>query len=186
MTFETGIGKGLVASFLQRANSIVVACVRDPASSRESLECLPKAPGSVIVVLKVDCESVTDAAEMAHELQQVYRISHLDVVVANAAIAKNYGPCSTMQLEHLQNHMMINTYSMLLLFQAVRPLMEQAQNGIPKFCFIGAPISTITRMEDCARAPLGAYGVSKLAANYFVRKFHFENKRLISFAIDPG
>ena len=137
-------------------------------------------------MLNLDCESVTDAACMAQELQQVHGVSHLDVVVANAAIAKNYGPCSTMKLEHLQGHMMINTYSMLLLFQAVRPLMEQAKQGIPKYVFIGAPISTITKMEDCARAPLGAYGVSKLAANYFVRKFHFENKGLISFAIDPG
>ena len=108
--------------------------------------------------------------------------------MANAAIAANYGRASTMKLEHLQAHMMTNTYSVLLLFQATRQLLQQAApaSGQAKFVFIGAPISTITEMEGCARAPLSAYGVTKLAANYLVRKFHFENKWLISFVIDPG
>lgn len=120
----------------------------------------------------------------------MHGLTYLDVVIANAAIATNYGPASTMQLEHLQNHMMINTYSVLLLFQATRLLLQQAprnaQQQQAKFVFIGAPISTITEMEGCARAPLSAYGVTKLAANYLVRKFHFENKWLVSFVIDPG
>jgi norsolorinic acid ketoreductase len=137
-------------------------------------------------VLKLDCASTTDAAAAVKELQSVHGLSHLDVVVANAAIAANYGPASTMQLEHLQAHMMTNTYSVLLLFQATRPLLQQAAPGQAKFVFIGAPISTITEMEGCARAPLAAYGVTKLAANYLVRKFHFENKWLVSFVIDPG
>ena len=34
--------------------------------------------------------------------------------------------------------------------------------------------------------PMGAYGVSKTAAHYLVRKIHFENEGLIAFAVDPG
>lgn len=177
----------MIAAFLQRPNSIVVACVRNVESSTKSLNELPKAQNSSLIVVKLDCASETDAAEAAKELQTVHGLTHLDVVVANAAIAENYGPASTMQLEHLQNHMMINTYSVLLLFQATRILMQQAPKGRQaKFVFIGAPISTITEMEGVARAPLSAYGVTKLAANYLVRKFHFENKWLVSFVIDPG
>lgn len=117
----------------------------------------------------------------------MHGLTYLDVVVANAAIAANYGPASTMKLEHLQAHMITNTYSVLLLFQATRQLLQQAPApGQAKFVFIGAPISTITEMEGFARAPLSAYGVTKLAANYLVRKFHFENKWLVSFVIDPG
>ena len=109
---------------------------------------------------------------------------HLDVVVANAAIAANFGPASTMALEHLEQHMMVNAYSVLLLFQAMAPLLKSAAS--PRFVLVGAPISTIVEMEQYARAPLFAYAVSKLAANYLVRKLHFENKWLIAFIVDPG
>lgn len=67
--------------------------------------------------------------------------------------------------------------------------MQQVPKGTgrqAKFVFIGAPIGTITKMEEVARAPLSAYGVTKLAANYLVRKFHFENKWLVAFVVDPG
>lgn len=163
-----------------------MACVRDAASASDSLNDLPKASGTEIIVLKLDSASLEDPAIAAKELQSTYHLSHIDVVIANAAIASSYGPMSTMQLMDLEQHMMINTYAVLLLFQAFKPLLEQASSGQAKFVLIGAPISTITEMEKCARAPLSAYGLSKLAANYIMRKLHFENKWLTSFVIDPG
>ncbi|EME39084.1 dehydrogenase-like protein [Dothistroma septosporum NZE10] len=181
-----GIGKGLVASFLARPDSTVIACVRNVASQSKALSDLPCAEGSSLIVVKLDCAVETDPASAVEELQSAHNIRHIDVVVANAAIAGAYGPTSTLPLDAVKEHMQINCYSVLLLFQATRPLLEQAAPGKAKFVFIGAPISTITQMEECARAPLGAYGLTKLAANYLVRKFHFENKWLMSFVIDPG
>ena len=185
-----GIGKGLIAAFLLRPNSCVVAGVRNPETQASDLLGLPKAEGSKLVIVQLDCASGTDALAAAETLQTQHGISHLDVVVANAAIAENYGPASTMRMEHLQNHMMVNTYSVLLLFQATRVLMEAAARiqgaAPPKFVLLGAPISTITDMDTYARAPLTAYAVSKLAANYLVRKFHFENRWLVAFVVDPG
>jgi norsolorinic acid ketoreductase len=109
------------------------------------------------------------------------------VVIANAAIAANYGPASTMPLEYLETHMQINAYAVLLLFQATRLMLQAAApHTPPQFICIGAPISTITEMESCARAPLTNYGLSKLAACYLVRKFHFENKWLLAYIVDPG
>ena len=175
-----------MAAFLLRPNSLVIACVRnleDPSS--RNLNSLPHAEDSSLITLKLDHNSEKDPASMAEELQAMHHVGKLDVVVANAAIAKHYGPTSTLNIDHLKEHMNVNTYSVLLLFQATKPLLQKSADK-PKFVFIGAPISTITDMENCARAPLGAYGVSKLAANYFVRKFHFENKWLISFIVDPG
>ncbi|KAK9781102.1 putative Norsolorinic acid ketoreductase nor1 [Seiridium cardinale] len=181
-----GVGKGLVAAFLLRPDSVVVAGVRNPASQKAALQELPKSDNSELIVVKLDCASETDAADAVEELRTQHGIAHLDVVVANAAIAENYGPASTLRVEHLHNHMKTNTYSVLSLFQASRPLLELARPGNAKFVLIGAPISTITEMESCARAPLSAYGVTKLAASYLVRKFHFENKWLVAFIIDPG
>lgn len=46
-------------------------------------------------------------------------------------------------------------------------------------------MATIGAME-MRPFPLAAYGVSKAALNYFVRKIHFENEELVAFALDPG
>jgi norsolorinic acid ketoreductase len=89
-----------------------------------------------------------------------------------------------MTLAALESHMMVNMYSVLLLFQGAKPLLEKGRDR--KFVYIGAPISTITDMEECKRAPLGAYSVSKLATNWLVRKWHYENEWLVAFVVDPG
>ncbi|KKK22289.1 hypothetical protein AOCH_000152 [Aspergillus ochraceoroseus] len=182
-----GLGKGLVTAFLLRPNSIVIAGVRSVATQKATLEELPRADDSQLIVLQLDCTSQSDADEAIATLKQEYGLTYLDVVIANAAIAANYGPASTMPLEHLEAHMKVNAYAVLLLFQATRLLLQEAASyHPPQFILIGAPISTITEMEGCARAPLTNYGLSKLAANYLVRKFHFENKWLLAYIVDPG
>ena len=158
--------------------------MRNPAAASPSLTTLPKSPTSTLLILQLDCASETDAATAASTLQTHHAITHIDVVIANAAIATNFGPASTMPLAHLREHMMVNTYSVLLLFQATRALLQAAKT--PRFVLVGAPISTITGMDEYARAPMFAYGVSKLAANYLVRKVHFENGWLVAFVVDPG
>lgn len=155
----------------------------DPAA--KALNDVPRAENSSLIILKLDCNSETEPHSAAEELWALYHVEKIDVVVANAAIAKNYGPTSTINLDNLKEHMTVNMCSVLLLFPATKPLLEKSTDK-PKFGFLGAPISAITEMEGCDGAPLGAYGVSKLAANYSVRKFHFENNWLMAFVIDPG
>ncbi|CAK4034463.1 aflatoxin biosynthesis ketoreductase nor-1 [Lecanosticta acicola] len=182
-----GLGRGMVAELLLRPNSLVVACVRDPNNeSSTSLSELPTSESTSLIVLKLDCEVSEDPAAVVDALTSEHRVTSIDVVIANAAIASDYGPTSTITVEALEKHMKVNTYSVLRLFHATKDLLQKAATGNPRFVLIGAPISTITKMEECARAPLGAYGMSKLAACYLVRKFHFENKWLISFVVDPG
>ncbi|KAL3458186.1 hypothetical protein BJX64DRAFT_228447 [Aspergillus heterothallicus] len=218
-----GLGKGLVAAFLLRPHSTVIAGVRNPATQRASLDELPVADSSTLIIVQLDCASKTDALDAVRTLQADHGISHLDVVIANAAIAANYGPASTMPLEYLEQHIQVNAYAVLLLFQATRLLLQAAVSGprcrphppppssspstppsppaasedpetqhaqqpcpSPQFICVGAPISTITEMESCARAPLTNYALSKLAACYLVRKFHFENHWLIAYIVDPG
>ncbi|KIA75631.1 ketoreductase [Aspergillus ustus] len=199
-----GLGKGLVATFLLRPGSTVIAGVRNPTTQRGPLDELPVAEDSSLIVVKLDCASKTDALDAVRTLQTEHGIAHLDVVIANAAIAANYGPASTMPLEYLEEHMQVNAYAVLLLFQATRVLLQAAvektssistsspsqdggkQQPSPQFICVGAPISTITDMESCARAPLTNYALSKLAACYLVRKFHFENNWLLAWIVDPG
>lgn len=159
------------------------------ATQAATLDALPRGHNSELIIVQLDCASRTDPKEAIESLQQDHGLKYLDVVIANAAIAANYGPASTMPLEHLEAHMQINAYAVLLLFQASRLMLQAAgaeNNRPPQFICIGAPISTITELEGCARAPLTNYALSKLAACYLVRKFHFENKWLLAYIIDPG
>jgi len=184
-----GLGKGLVAAFLLRPNSIVVAGLRNVASQAATLDALPRGHNSELILVQLDCASRTDPDEAVKSLQQDHGLTYLDVVIANAAIPANYGPASTRPLEHLEAHMQTNAYAVLLLFQATRLMLQAAgaeNNRPPQFICIGAPISTITELESCARAPLTNYALSKLAACYLVRKFNFENKCLLAYIIDPG
>jgi norsolorinic acid ketoreductase len=166
----------------------VVAGVRNVATQAAALDELPKADGSQLITVQLDSSSETDAEEAVRELRNDYGLSYLDVVIANAAIAANYGPASTMAVEHLDMHIKVNTYAVLRLFQCVLRMLQEAASHAapPQFVLVGAPLSTITQIEDCARAPLINYGLSKLAANYLVRKFHFENKWLVAYIVDPG
>jgi len=182
-----GIGRSLVAAFLQRPGSKVIACVRNPShTTATSLNDLPRATNATLVLLALDCADPNAAITAIETLQKKHpNITSIDVVIPNAAIASNFGPTSTMPTGVLENHMQVNCYSVLQLFQATKPLLEKSKQN-PRFLFIGAPISTITAMAETGRAPLGAYSVSKLAANFVVRKLHYENKWLIAFIVDPG
>ncbi|KAL4769276.1 putative sterigmatocystin biosynthesis ketoreductase stcE [Aspergillus nidulans var. acristatus] len=179
-----GLGRGLVQAFLLRPNSIVIAGLRNRAAQASALDALPRGENSSLIAVQLDSGSKSDPTDAVSILQRDYGIRHLDVVIANAAIAANYGPASTMPLEYLDTHMQINAYAVLLLFQATRVLLQAAAS--PQFICVGAPISTITEMESCARAPLTNYALSKLAACYLVRKLHFENKWLVAYIVDPG
>jgi norsolorinic acid ketoreductase len=189
-SLSSGIGRGLAAALLLRSNSTVIACVRDPTHTTAiDLFKLPRAAGSTLIVIQLDCANSTSAESALQALQRDHPdITGLDVVIANAAIASNFGPTSTMPTDVLEKHMQVNCYSVLQLFQAARPLLEKASSTAcpSRFVFIGAPISTITNMSETGRAPLGAYSVSKLAANFIMRKLHFENKWLTAFVVDPG
>ncbi|KAL4898951.1 putative sterigmatocystin biosynthesis ketoreductase stcE [Aspergillus multicolor] len=179
-----GLGKGLVEAFLLHENSIVIAGLRDLPTQSAALQSLPKAESTSLLTVQLDSASETDAQHAAQTLQHAHGITHIDVVIANAAIAANYGPASTMPVAQLAAHMQINAYAVLQLFQATRALLQAA--AAPQFICVGAPISTISQMEGCARAPLTNYALSKLAACYLVRKLHFENRWLVAYIVDPG
>lgn len=179
-----GIGRGLLASLIQRPDTIVVAGVRDPshATSKE-ISSLPTASGSKVIVVKIDATSDADTSEAVKTLQSTYNINHIDVVIANAGISKYYGPVAVTPVAELREHFEVNTAAPLLLFQASLPLLEKSPN--PKFVAVSTAGASIGDMGDFP-IPFGAYGASKASLNYLTRKIHFENEKLIAFPLSPG
>ena len=128
-----GIGLGLARSFLLRANTTVIAAVRDPANipTIENLQQLKAGPGSKIIIVKIDSSSATDAGEAVRLLRSEHDIAKLDVVIANAGICNHLalGPVSEASIEEIRSHFEVNTIGPLVLFQATVALLEASKNG---------------------------------------------------------
>ena len=179
-----GIGLGLTTSLLARSNVLVIAAVRDPsASSSKALSSLPIGPSSKLIVVKVDAAAPTAACDAETTLHTQHGISKLDVVIANAGISKYYGPAATTPLSEVRDHYEVNVSGPLAIFQATWPLLEKSE--APIYVAVSTGAASIGDMGDIP-FPLTAYGASKAALNFIVRKIHFENEKLIAFPISPG
>ena len=174
-----------MTTYLSRPKTTVIAGVRDPSTtSSKALSAVHRDPTSTLIIVKIDNTSTTDAKTAVESLQSEHNISKLDTVIANAAVQNNvFDKLADVDPAQVQEHISVNAIGSLILYQAVLPLLQKASQA--KFVLLGSPMGSIGGME-MRPFPMNAYGVSKAAAHYFVRKIHFENEGLIAFAIDPG
>ena len=182
---STGIGRGLVEAYLSRPNNIVVAAVRDPSDpTGKSLNDLPKAPSTSLIIVKISSTSETDAADAVKELETAHNIDSLDIVIANAGIAKIFPRVEDAQTADVLEHYHVNVIGNIILLRAVLPLLKKSQNT-PKFITMGSTAGTIGDQEKVP-VPNAAYGTSKAALNWITKKIHLENEDIIAFPIHPG
>ena len=184
-TISPGIGRGFVQSYILRPCTTVVAAVRDPADPLSAaLHTLPRAPESKLLLVRIDSHSETDARNAADTLKLKHGITSIDIVISNSGIAKHIGVALDTPGRELKDHFDVNTVSHLILFQAMWPLMRNATTE-PKFIVISSSVGSIGAMEN-EPVPMLAYGCSKAATNFLVRKLHFEHENLNCFSIHPG
>ncbi|KAL8652721.1 MAG: hypothetical protein Q9210_002522 [Variospora velana] len=179
----TGIGAGLVDIYLSRPNTIVIAAVRDPNHpTSQKLSSVSKDSSSKIIIVKIDNKSETDPAAAVKSIQS-QGIDKLDLVIANAAICNDWDPVATVDPEVFKEHVVVNGFAVLFLFQAVLPMLQKSESA--KFVGIGTPMGSVGGM-DLRPYPMTAYGSSKALFHWIVRKVHFEHPELVSLVIDPG
>ncbi|RDW62512.1 hypothetical protein BP5796_10814 [Coleophoma crateriformis] len=179
-----GIGNGLVAVLLSRPGTTVIAGVRDPTQQvSKDLGLLPLGEGSKLITLKIDSTSSSDPVEAAKALQMDHGIKTLDVVIANAGTLTHFGPVLTTPPQALLEHFQINAIAPLQLISAMWPLMEASPS--PQFYVVSTNIASL-ELSLQILIPALPYGVSKVAANFMVRKLHLENPSLVSVALHPG
>lgn len=200
-----GIGRGLVSALLLRPNTLVFAGVRDPSAkgtlhlnsrltfsllqsltpcpAAQDLLSLPKAPDSSVFLVKLDSSSESDAAQAIQTLQQEHNITHLDVVIANAGILTTAAPCREVTLDSLRSHFEINTLGPIILFQACLSLLQKSPD--PKFVLTTSAVASCT-IAPSLPAPVVAYAVSKVAANWFVSRAQGEHPEICFLPIHPG
>ncbi|PKX89938.1 putative NADP(+)-dependent dehydrogenase [Aspergillus novofumigatus IBT 16806] len=157
-----GLGRGLVTHYLAQPDTTVIGTVRDVSSENaKDLVTLPKGGGSRLIVVPLIADSASNAAEAVSEIQTQHHIEHIDIVIANAGI------CTTTAE----------------LFRAVAPLLQKAST--PKFAYISTLLASIHEIEQIPSLT-AAYGMSKVAGNYLIKKIDAENEGLVALAIDPG
>lgn len=184
-----GIGKGLVQTFLQRPSATVVAAVRDPGhATSKALAEFPVAKGATLVIIKLDSLVEADAAEAVVALRRDYNIKSLDVVIANAGIAKGGSKVRQTTAANTIDHFRVNTIAPLTLFQATTDLLQATKNPDPIFVATSTVLGSIGYIEALSNFPhtSSPYGGSKAALNWFVRRLHIEEPWLTSFVIHPG
>lgn len=183
-----GIGKGLTAALLQRPNTTVIAGVRDTGASASILNSLPAATGSKVILVKLDSQSETDAQDAVSQLKSEHSITSLDVVIANAGIAQNGSSVAQTTSENLRAHFNTNTIGPVLLFQAVKPLLQASKTGKPVFLAISTMIGSIGSQDALSQLPrtFSPYGASKAALNWLVKRLHIEESWLTAYVTHPG
>ncbi|KAL4919171.1 hypothetical protein BDW62DRAFT_179575 [Aspergillus aurantiobrunneus] len=142
-----GVGRGLVEVFLTRPMTTVIAAVRDPNSeSSKSLQGLSKGTASQLIVAKINSRSPVDPAAAVRILQDEHHINRLDVVIANAGICEDWSPVHSAAIEVVKDHVEVNAYGVLYLYQAVYPLLKQSRT--PTFIGVGSPLGSTGGMEQ--------------------------------------
>jgi norsolorinic acid ketoreductase len=146
---------------------------------------LPRASTTQLIFIKLDPFSSTDPADVVATLSNVHSITKIDIVLAVAGKEKVITQGSSTATKKLMDHFAVNTLAPLQLFQVVSPLLRNSVTGKGKFVVVTSHGSGAGDREQ-EPFQFSAYGSSKAAANYVVRKIHFENDWLTSFIIHPG
>ncbi|KAJ7604490.1 hypothetical protein FB45DRAFT_956824 [Roridomyces roridus] len=174
-----GIGKGLVDELAKRPNAIIFAGARDP-SAASLKELAAKYPNKVYPVKLVLTDKESNEAAAAYIEKTA---GQLDVVIANAGIAKNFGTVAVAPVSEFRDHYEANTVGMIVLWQAVHKLITASPTGAPIFAYISTIAGSIGSFVNM-NSP--TYGHSKAAANYLIKCLDSENPNLVAMAIHPG
>ncbi|KAJ5817046.1 hypothetical protein N7447_009279 [Penicillium robsamsonii] len=165
-------------------NTTVIATVRDVSiESTWELSSLPKGLNSQLIISQLNLNDSSSAAEALSRIQKENVVDHIDVVIANAGICNHWGSIHDMEDSDLMAHFEVNTLGLLRLFRATVPLLKVSQQ--PTFVYISTTLASIAGLGN-SPSLTAAYGVSKVAGNYLIKKIHGEDDTLIAFSIDPG
>ena len=186
---KAGIGQGLVKALVARPNTTIIAAIRDAPTSPKAKAMVDSVTtfgkDSRIIPVEYDAASPTAAQDMIKSLESSHpEIKHLDLVVANAGIATQWGPTYAVTAKEVQDHLAVNTAGPVFLYQATRNLLL-ASKGTPKFFLMSTVIGSITAGPSIPFQTV-LYGMSKAAGNYFTVKANLEEDRLVIVPVHPG
>ncbi|KAF7886108.1 hypothetical protein EAF00_010211 [Botryotinia globosa] len=198
-----GIGLQLTRTLLQRENTIVIATKRAVSTDSSELEGFSRVQGSRLIIVTL-ASDIGDGNEKEKEKENTLDdlverlknkgVERIDTLILNAGAATSFESVKETSVQELQVHFQINTVWPIRIYQVLRPLLlasctseEEGEKRIQKkVIYVSSYLGSIGGMED--ETPSMAYGISKAAGNYFVRKLHFEEegRGVVCVAVHPG
>ncbi|KAI9036806.1 NAD(P)-binding protein [Aspergillus affinis] len=176
-----GLGNELLQVYLARPNHLVIAANRNPEHpTSKALAELPTGENTQLLVVKLDVSVESDHAEAIAQLA-AQGIDHLDLVIANAAVANVYPRVSEITTADLQGHLTPNVFGVVWLYQATRGLLERSSD--PKFVSMGSGAGWL---ENQPPVPNAVYGPSKVAVHWLTKMMNFEEEKINAFIVNPG
>ncbi|KAL1683364.1 hypothetical protein EV122DRAFT_286513 [Schizophyllum commune] len=175
-----GIGLAVVTALSVRPDAVVFAGARDPGRAND-LNALARAHPDRVHVVKVVSANKENNEAAIDEVKRV--IGRLDVVIANAGISDSYEPALEVPTEGMNRHCEVNTIGPLVLFQAAYPLLRGSAN--PRFVTVSSGLGSIALAGELS-VNMYAYGASKAAVNWVMRKLHHDFPDMVIFPISPG
>ena len=177
-----GIGLGVVEQLAKRSTAIIYAGARNLAKA-DKLQQLAKQRANVHVV-QLDAKSEADHKALAAQVQA--EAGRADVVWANAGIAtpEGWAPVHEQTLASIREHIEVNTFHPLLMYQAFRALLHKS--SAPKFFVTSSRSGSMGLMEQFSAVPVLGYSASKAATNNIVRRIHFEDTLITAVPFCPG
>ena len=188
---KSGIGKGILTAYASQPNTVVIAAIRDDPTSAKAEDLVSSVTnigkGSKVIVVPYDAAAQTDTSNVVQHLRSHHPdITHLDVVIANAAVSDYWGPCHSIKKNDLATHLAVNTIAPILLYIATRDLLLAApEERTPKFFFVSSIIGSIT-VAPTLPLQMPVMGLCKAADNFFAAKANQEEDRLVVVPVHPG
>lgn len=168
--------------YLAMPDTTVIATVRDVSMTNTSeLSSLPRGPNSQLIVTPLDLNDASTFPDAVSRIKAL--VDHIDIAISNAGICNHWGPVSDMADSDVLSHFEVNALGPLRLFRAISPLLKASAR--PKFVYVSTQLASIAGLEQSSSLT-AAYGASKVAGNYLVKKIHEEEAGLIAFSVDPG
>ncbi len=128
----------LTAALGGRAQT-VIAAVRDPDHpTARALADLTHGPGSTLIPVQYDAGSEQGAADAVAHLRGKHGVDHLDIVVANAGICKQWPLVKDVKRADILEHFEVNVLGVVALYQATRDLLQRSTANNPIFAPMGS------------------------------------------------
>lgn len=186
---NSGLGLGMVKTFLSRPSTTVIGTVRNAAASealKSEAASVQAGNGSSLHIIQLDFTNAVPVEKIRETFAAACpdHVDHVDVLVNNAGFSTPMTPVAFVSASDMRAAYETNTIAPLLVFQALRPLLLKAGSA-PKLINVTSSVGSIGGMEP---VPGGAYGPSKAALNYLTKAIHVQEEAsgMVAVALHPG
>ncbi|KAK4161088.1 Norsolorinic acid ketoreductase [Cladorrhinum sp. PSN259] len=195
-----GIGLSLTTNLLTRPNTTVIATSRSPFTTpTTSPHTTPPHPSSTLIPILLDESNPQISSSTLLSRLSSLGIAHIDVLIANAGSSVGFKTLAETKVDDIVADLEVNLLNVVKLFNVTRPLLletrqskqgkQEEEKEITKLIVVSSSVGSIGLLSgEEGNLPVGSYGLSKAALNWWAQKVavEYKEKGLMVGVIHPG